>query len=296
MENNKGLIYAFAAYFWWGIIPLFWREIDHIASFEIVVHRMLWSCVLVTLLIVISREWTSFKLIFSQAKLLLRLFVASSLISANWAIFIWAVNSERLVETSLGYFINPLISVALGVVLFGEALRRRQVFALFVAALGVAYLFIVHGTFPWVSFVLAITFALYGAVKKTISLPATHGMAIETMCFFIPALAYLVYIESQGEGQFFELSSNPILLVLGGLFTLIPLLLFANAAKRISMTALGMMQYIGPTLQLIIGVLIYNEAFGRDQLIAFSFIWLALAIYSIDQILFRRKRKMSTIK
>ena len=294
MENNKGLIYAFAAYTWWGIIPIFWRQIDHVGSIEIVVHRMVWACVLVTSLIVVSRQWSSFKSAFSQPKIVLRLFVASALVSTNWAVFIWAVNSERLVETSLGYFINPLISVALGVLIFGEGLRKLQWFALIVAGIGVAYLFVVHGTFPWLSFVLAITFALYGAVKKTISLPATHGMAIETMCFFLPAIIYLAYIEFHGQGHFFKLSSDSIMLILGGLFTLIPLLLFANAAKRISMTALGMLQYIGPTLQLIIGVLIYNEAFGRDQLIAFGFIWLALAIYSIDQILFRRKRKIST--
>lgn len=292
MQNNIGLIYAFAAYTWWGIIPLFWKQLDHVDSVEIVMHRMVWSCVLVTLLILLSRQWASFKPLLSRPKIMLSLLLASSLISVNWAVFIWAVNNDRLVETSLGYFMNPLISVALGVVLFSEVLRRGQWLALIVAGIGVVYLFATHGSFPWISFVLAVSFSLYSAVKKSISLPATHGMAIETLCFFVPALIYLVYIEWQGSGQFFQGSSNSWMLVLGGLFTLIPLLLFAAAAKRISLTALGMMQYIGPTLQLICGVLIYQEPFGSQKMIAFGFIWLALAVYSVDQISHRRRRRL----
>ncbi len=293
MQNNLGLIYAFAAYVFWGIIPLFWKQLGHVDSIEIVIHRMLWSCVLVTLLILLSRQWASFKSLFSQPKLMLRLLVASILISLNWAVFIWAVNNDRLVETSLGYFMNPLISVALGVVLFSEVLRRGQWLALLVASIGVVYLFATHGSFPWISFVLAITFSLYSAVKKSISVTATHGMAIETLYFFLPALIYLIYIEWQGSGQFFQGSSNSWMLILGGLFTLIPLVLFAAAAKRISMTALGMMQYIGPTLQLLCGVLIYQEPFGSQKMIAFGFIWLALAVYSADQIKQRRHRRLA---
>jgi chloramphenicol-sensitive protein RarD len=216
--------------------------------------------------------------------LLFKLFIASALVSVNWAVFIWAVNSGHLVETSLGYFMNPLISVALGVILFGEALRRGQFLALSIAALGVIYLMVSYGAFPWISLALAISFALYGAVKKSVSVPATHGLAIETMFFLIPAGVYLFYIELQGSGQFFDEPSNGWMLVLGGLFTLIPLLFFAAAAKRISMTALGMTQYIGPSLQLMIGVLIYAEPFSSQTLLAFSFIWLALGIYSIDQL------------
>jgi len=293
MQNNLGLIYAFAAYTFWGIIPLFWKQLDHVDSVEIVMHRMVWSCVLVSLLILLSRQWASFRPLLSQPKIMLRLFLASSLISVNWAVFIWAVNNDRLVETSLGYFMNPLISVALGVVLFSEVLRRGQWLALFVASIGVVYLIATHGSFPWISFVLAVSFSLYSAVKKSVSAPATHGMAIETLCFFLPALMYLVYIEWQGSGQFFQGPSNSWMLILGGLFTLIPLLLFAAAAKRISLTALGMMQYIGPTLQLLCGVLIYQEPFGSQKMIAFGFIWLALAVYSVDQINDRRRRRMA---
>jgi chloramphenicol-sensitive protein RarD len=293
MKNNLGLIFALAAYAWWGVIPIFWKQLSHVDSIEIVMHRMVWSCVLVTLLIVVSRQWREFRLLFLQPKLLFKLFVASALVSINWAVFIWAVNTEHLVETSLGYFMNPLISVALAVVLFGEALRRGQVIALCTAALGVIYLVVSHGSLPWISLVLAISFSLYSAAKKSISVPATHGMAIETMFFFIPASIYLGFIEVQGNGHFFETQINSGLLVLGGLFTLVPLLLFAAAAKRISMTALGMTQYIGPTLQLMIGVFLYGESFGSQTMVAFCFIWLALGIYSFDQLRHQNKLRRS---
>ncbi|MFT6407598.1 MAG: chloramphenicol-sensitive protein RarD [Arenicella sp.] len=300
MKNNLGLIYALAAYTWWGFIPIFWKQLSHVDSIEIVMHRMVWACVLVTLLIVVSRQWREFKVLFLQPKLLFKLFIASALVSINWAVFIWAVNTGHLVETSLGYFMNPLISVALGVVIFGEVLRRGQIVALSVAALGVIYLVVSYGELPWISLVLAISFALYSAAKKSVSVPATHGLAIETMFFFIPASIYLFYIQTQGSGQFFDGPSNSWMLVLGGLFTLVPLVLFAAAAKRISMTALGMTQYIGPTLQLLIGVLIYGEPFGSHTMIAFGFIWLALGIYSVDQLRhqtgLRRWRKAQAIK
>ncbi|MBL4673558.1 MAG: EamA family transporter RarD [Arenicella sp.] len=300
MKNNLGIIYAVAACTWWGFIPIFWKQLSHVDSVEIVMHRMVWSFVLVTLLIIVSRQWREFKVVFSQPKLLFKLFIASALVSVNWAVFIWAVNTGHLVETSLGYFMNPLISVALGVVLFGEVLRRGQILALSIATLGVIYLVVSYGAFPWISFVLAISFALYAAVKKSVSVPATHGLAIETMFFLIPAGVYLSYIEVQGSGQFFTGPSNAWMLVLGGLFTLIPLVLFAAAAKRISMTAMGMVQYIGPSLQLMIGVLIYAEPFGLQTMIAFSFIWLALGIYSMDQLRhqngLRRARKAQRIK
>jgi len=294
MNNNTGLIYAVSAYVWWGIIPIFWKQLDHVGSTEIVMHRMVWSCVLVTGLVIAMGQWRQFKTLFSQPKVLLRLFVASSLVTANWGVFIWAVNSGHLVETSMGYFINPLISVALGVIIFSERLRKGQIIALAIAASGVVYLVVVHGAVPWISLTLAISFALYSLAKKTINVPATHGMAIETMFFFVPALAYLLVIEVQGSGQFFVGPSNWWMLILGGLFTLIPLVLFAAAAKRVSMTVLGMSQYIGPTLQLVTGVFLYQEPFGSERAIAFGLIWLALFIYTLDQLNHHRISKRLT--
>lgn len=291
MKNNIGLIYALTAYTWWGIIPVFWRQLDHLGSAEIVMHRMVWSCIIVMAFIMIMRQWREFSGLFSQPKILFRLFIASTLVSVNWGVFIWAVNNGHLVETSMGYFINPLINVLLGVLFFAERLRKGQIFALSIAFLGVLYLVISFGAFPWVSFTLAITFALYSVAKKSISVPAAHGMALETLFFIIPAIAYLVYIEMNGTGQFTAPGYNWLMLILGGLFTLIPLLLFAAAAKKVTLTVLGMTQYIGPTLQLIIGVFVYNEPFGSERMVAFGLIWLALAVYSADQIRHQRQSR-----
>lgn len=291
MKNNLGLIYAFSAYIWWGFIPVFWKQLDHISSAEIVMHRMVWSCVIVLVMIMFMRQWREFSALFSQPKVMLRLLIASALMTINWGVFIWAVNSGYLVETSMGYFINPLINVLFGVLFFAERLRKGQMFALFIAFVGVLYLVLTFGAFPWISFTLAITFALYSVTKKSITVPAAHGMGLETLFFIVPAIAYLIYIEANGSGQFTASAFNASMLVLGGLFTLIPLLLFAAAAKKVTMTVLGMTQYIGPSLQLLIGVFIYNEEFGSERMIAFGLIWLALAVYSVDQIRHRRRSR-----
>ena len=295
MKNNIGLMYAFSAYIWWGIVPIFWKQLDHVDSIEIVMHRMIWSCVLVTCLVVIMGQWRELKALFSQPKVLFRLFIASSLVSANWGVFIWAVNSGHLIETSMGYFINPLISVAFGVVVFSERLRKGQILALSIAACGVVYLIVVYGRLPWISLTLAITFALYSIAKKSVSVPATHGMVVETLFFLIPALVYVGFIEFQGSGQFFNGGTDWWMLILGGLFTLVPAVLFAAAAKRVSMTVLGMSQYIGPTLQLIIGVFLYHEPFGSERMIAFGLIWFALLIYTLDQLKFQQLKRRSQL-
>jgi len=291
MHINKGLVYALSAYVWWGLVPIFWKQLSHVDSIEIVMHRMVWACVLVTALVVLMGQRRELMALFSQPKILWRLFLASSVISINWGVFIWAVNTGHMVETSMGYFINPLISVAFGVLVFSECLRKGQMFALAIAASAVVYLIVAYGELPWISLVLASTFALYSLAKKTISVPATHGMSVETLFFFVPALVYLSIIQAQGDGSFFDGPSNWWMLILGGLFTLIPLVLFAAAAKRVSMTVLGMSQYIGPTLQLIIGVFLYNEPFGSERAIAFGLIWVALFIYTFDQLKYQRQAK-----
>ena len=290
MGKNVGFIYALLAYLWWGIIPIFWKQIDHIPSMEIVAHRIIWGCVIVLLIIFFMRQWSDFIRVFRDRTTLRRLFLASVLVSVNWAIFIWAVNNDRIVETSLGYFINPLVTVMFGMMVFKESLRSWQIVALVVAALGVMVMIVGTGGVPVVSLSLAVTFACYSVIKKQVNLPATHGLAIETLMMIVPTLIAVVYYSYQGLGNFSatEEPINSLMLVLGGLFTLVPLLLFAAAAKRVSFTALGMTQYIGPTCQLIIAVAVYKEPFGTVKLIAFGLIWLALLVYSMDQILHRR--------
>jgi chloramphenicol-sensitive protein RarD len=192
----------------------------------------------------------------------------------------------------MGYFLNPFINVLFGVLFFGESLRRNQTMALCLAGLGVAYLIFVHGEVPYIALSLALSFACYGAVKKTVTVPATHGMAIETGLLILPAIAYVSYLSWTSTGEFGTDIKVDMLLILGGLVTLAPLLLFAMAAQRISMTALGMTQYLGPSMQLIIGVWIYHEPFGSERQIAFGLIWAGLVVYSIDQLNHRRKRKL----
>ncbi len=293
MKQQLGLIYALSAYLWWGLVPLYWKQLDHIPAAEIVAHRMVWACVIVLALIVLMKQWRQFCAVFRDSKTLWRLMLASILVTANWAIYIWAVNNEHIVETSLGYFINPLITVLFGVLFFGEALRGVKLVALCLAAIGVAVMVIATGGLPLVSLSLAVSFALYSVMKKQVSLPATHGLAVETLFVLLPAAAYLAYLSGQGQSNFDTDISVSVMLILGGLVTLVPLLLFAAAAKKVSMTALGMTQYIGPSCQLIIGVWVYNEPFGQTKLLAFGFIWLALLVYSIDQLNGQRRRRLA---
>lgn len=290
LKQQHGLLYAIAAYTFWGLVPIFWKQLDHIESFEIIGHRMVWSCFIVISLIIIFGQWKAFIGIFSQPKVLLRSFFAACFIISNWFIFIWAVTNEHMVQISMGYFINPLISVMLGIIIFKDKLRRGQLMPLAIMLIAVFYLVISQGKLPWIALFLAFTFAFYSALKKTVQLPAIQGMAIETGAFFIPALIYLLFLNSNGTGSFGVAPNISILLSLAGVFTITPLLLFAAAAKRSSMTVLGMTQYIGPSLQLLIGVFIYKESFGQTQLIAFGLIWFALILYSIDQIKYQKNK------
>ena len=290
MKQHHGLIYAICAYTFWGVVPIFWKQLDHIGSFEIIAHRMVWSFLIVIALIVLLAQWKSFVSIFSQKRVLLRSGFAACFIVSNWFMFIWAVTNEHLVQISMGYFINPLISVMLGVLLFGDRFRRGQLIPLGIMLIAVLYLVIMQGQLPWVALFLAFTFASYSAVKKTIELSAVQGMAIETGVFLVPALAYLLYIGGQGQGSFGVEFNISVILSLAGFFSIVPLLLFAAAAKRSTMTLLGMTQYIGPSLQLLIGVFVYKESFGQTQLIAFCLIWFALVIYSLDQLKFQKQQ------
>ena len=289
--KNHGIVYALLAYFIWGLAPLYWRLLEDTHSAEIVAHRMVWSAIFAVLAIVVMSKWREFAARLRQWRLMPRLLIASILISINWGIYIWAVNSGHIVESSMGYFINPLINVLFGVALFGEKLRPNQWMAIALAATGVAYLILGHGEVPYIALALALTFSSYGAIKKTIGMPATQGMAIEAGLAAAPALIYLIYLSSQNQLDFGQAITTDSLLILGGALTLLPLLFFAAAAQRISMTALGMTQYLGPSLQLIIGVWVFNEPFGSERQIAFGLIWLGLFVYSMDQLRNRRQRR-----
>ena len=291
--KNLGLVYAFLAYFIWGMAPLFWRLMEHVPSLEIVAHRMVWSAIMVIIVIIVMGQWKQFRERLSSTRTLIRLLFASLLISANWGVYIWAINNNYIVEASMGYFINPLLNVVLGVLIFKEKLRLNQWLAVCLAFFGVAYLIIIHGQIPWIALMLAFSFGGYAAVKKTIGVPATHGLAVESGLVVLPALAFLFYLSTQNQLEFGHDLSTDALLISGGAFTLIPLLLFSAAAKRLSFTVLGMTQYLGPTLQLLIGVFVFHEGFGTERQISFGLIWLGLLFYSIDQLNHRRKRKVA---
>lgn len=290
MPPNLGLLCAIVAYTIWGLVPIYWRQLVSVDSLEIVIHRMLWSFVFIVIYIVFVRRWHEFVALCKQPVILGRLFIASILNAVNWGTYIWAVNAEHIVEVSMGYFINPIITVLFGVVLFGERLRKMQYLALSLVVVGIVYLVFTQGKVPYIALVLSVSFAIYSVMKKTIQVPVALGMGVESGLLVLPALFLLLYFQSQSTLSFGQNGSIDALLVLGGLVTLIPLLLFAAAAKSISLTALGMTQYIGPTIQLLIGVYLYKEPFDQNWAIAFGFIWLAVIIYSLDQLQHESRR------
>ncbi|MCB2358213.1 EamA family transporter RarD [Clostridium estertheticum] len=286
MRNEKtiGVIYAIAAYTLWGILPLYWKLINSVFAIEILSNRMVWSFVFTIVIIGVTKQWEELKRIAKDKKQMLYIFIASILIAFNWGLYIWAVNSDKILDASLGYYINPLFAVALGVVIFKEKLSFWQGGALFIASIGVIIKTLQYGKIPWISLGLAISFALYGAIKKSIKANSIVGLTLETTMLTPVALAYIAARQFSGVGAFHKEGVVVILLLIGaGVVTAVPLLLFASGARRLPMSVLGFTQYISPTISLLIGTFVYHEGFTAVDLISFSFIWAALAIYSISQ-------------
>ena len=288
---NKGMLYAIAAYGFWGLFPLYWKTLQHVPALEILSHRMAWSLLFVLVLLLVRRQWGWVKTAAAQPKTLLLFTASAALLSLNWFVYIWGVNAGHIVETSLGYFINPLVSVLMGVFFLGEKLRRGQWVAIGLAALGVLYLTLRYGSLPWIALTLATSFALYGLIRKTAPLGSLEGLSLETALMFLPALGYLVYLEAAGTAAFGHVDTlTTVLLGFAGVATAVPLLLFAAGARLIKLATIGILQYIAPTLQFLIGVLVYHEPFTLDRLVGFSLIWLALLVYSAENIWFIRHR------
>ncbi len=291
-DNNKGLLAACGAFTIWGLLPLYWKSVSNAIPIEIICHRITWSTVVTLLLLLMWRKAGPLLLVLKDKKIILRFILSSLLLSINWLIYIWAVNSNYIVETSLGYYINPLINVLLGVFFLHERLRKVQWLAIFFAFLGVCYLTFGYGHFPLIAIILAITFGLYGLLRKTASLPSLEGLCLETAILFLPALGVLIYLASQGQSDFIHQNINGRLLLAGaGIVTSLPLLLFGYAAQRIPLSTLGVVQYLGPSLQLIIGIFVYNEAFPRAQMIGFMLVWCGLLVYVTEGFLVRKMRK-----
>ncbi len=294
---NKGIWYALGAYLTWGVFPIYWKWLKHVPALELLSHRIIWSLVSLGLFIVITRQWSAFKAAAANWKVVRIYLVAAVLIGINWFIYVWAVNAGYIVETSLGYFINPLLSVIFGVLVFRERLRPFQWVPIGLAAFGVAYLTVVYGRLPWIALALAFSFGLYGLVKKMAPLSSAFGLTIETGILLVPALAYLLFVEFTGQGKFLHTGLTADLLMVGaGLVTTIPLLMFASAAQKIPLSMIGIMQYIAPTMQFLIGVLVYKEPFSQAQFVGFAIVWVALIIFGVEGYLSsRRKNRLELV-
>jgi chloramphenicol-sensitive protein RarD len=292
---NKGMLYAAGAYTIWGLLPLYWRGLHDVPAGEILAHRMVWSLVVVFGLLAVQRHWRWLPGALRHGRVVLAFLASAVLLTLNWFVYIWGVNHGHVVETSLGYFINPLVNVLLGIVLLKERLRVGQGIAIAVALLGVVYLTVVYGSFPWIALSLAFSFGGYGLIRKLAPLPSLEGLTLETMLLFVPALAYLLFLQLEGIASFGTAGSIPALLMVGsGVVTATPLLLFASGARRLSMTTLGLLQYIAPTIQFLIGVWVFDEPLNQSRLIGFGMIWLALVLYTAENIV--RVQRVSRLR
>ncbi|MDX9863404.1 MAG: EamA family transporter RarD [Anaerolineaceae bacterium] len=288
--KNKGVFYALGAYFLWGILPIYWKQLHQVPSFQIFAFRIISSLLFLVLVLTVRKNWGAFKQAVFNRKSILLFTLSGVLLGINWLVYIWAVNANHIVETSLGYFINPLVSVALGVIFLREKLRPLQWVPVGMAAAGVVYLTVQYGALPWISLTLAFSFGIYGLLKKIASTGGLYSMTVEMAALCLPALGYLLWMGSRGEGVVSTASLTTwLLLIAAGAITVVPILLFTAAARIIPLALVGILQYVAPTLQFLIGVLLYKEPFTRTDLIGYSIVWAALIIFSLEGTLQRRK-------
>lgn len=297
-SEKSGVLWAIGSYLIWGIMPIYWKSLEHVASAEILVSRIVWAFVLTLLVVLLMKNGQhvkeDFKALWGSQRDFWALFAASGIVSSNWFIYIWAVNHNYIVQTSLGYYMNPLVSVLLGIFFLKEKLSGAQQLAFLLATTGVVILSFSYGTFPWLAFSLAVTFAVYGLIKKRLQLDALRGLTIETL-FIVPfALLYYVWLFMDGQAVFLhsDMKTN-ILLILTGAATALPLVMYAKAVQRIPLYVAGFLQYIAPTMMLFIGVVIFKETFEKIDFLSFAFIWLALLLFTLSKIIEAVKTKRS---
>lgn len=279
----RGILAAGSAFTIWGLFPVFLRLMQAVPPLEILAHRVLWSVVFLLGLLGLRRQWTWIAAIRQQPRVALAFAASAAMLFTNWVVFIWAVNDDHIVDASLGYFITPLFNVLLGLTL-GERLRALQWAAIALAATGVGWLTVSAGHLPWIGLVIAVTFAVYGLIRKTASLGPLEGLTVETLAMLPLSAAFLLIPGSGSSHAWGESLSLTLLLMAAGPVTAIPLLLFAAGARRIPLSIIGLLQYIGPSIQMMIGVWVYGEAFTSDRAIGFGLIWGALALYSIESL------------
>jgi chloramphenicol-sensitive protein RarD len=283
---NKGVWYAVGAYVLWGLFPIYWKWLERVPAVQLLGHRIIWSFLFLFFLVIFLRQWTVFRAAISSRRILLIYATAAILLAINWLTYVWAVNAGFIVETSLGYFINPLLSMVMGVAILRERLRLWQWIPVGLAAIGVIYLTVAYGSLPWIGLILAFSFGLYGFIKKTAPLGSLHGVTLETGILFLPAVTFLIFADTTGAGAFLHSSLIVNLLLVGaGVITAIPLLMFAMASQRIPLSLVGILQYIAPTMYFLIGIFIYHEPLTVERLIGFIIIWVALAIFAVEGLL-----------
>jgi chloramphenicol-sensitive protein RarD len=294
MKKYSGALAAAGAYILWGVLPAYWKLLREVPAYEILGHRMVWSLLLTLGLIILLGRGSDFWRAARERKNLITFSTTSLLLAINWLLYIWAVNAGFIVEASLGYFINPLINVLFGTIFFRERMRAMQWAAIFFAVLGVLYLTFYYGQFPWIAMVLAVTFAIYGLLHKKNPLSPLDGLCLETAVFFIPSTVFLMGLEYVRGGSFGHIGLPGSLLLAGaGIITTIPLLLFGYAAHKIPLSTLGLLQYLAPSINLLLGVFVYGEDFSRERMMGFLLIWIGLGLYVAENMFcrFRAQRR-----
>ena len=295
-HKSEGYFYAAGAYAVWGLFPIYWRLLLHVPVQQLLCHRILWSFLLLFAVVLASGQWRSFRTAVLKWTALPAYMAAAALISINWYIYVWAVNNGFIVEASLGYFINPLLSVLLGVIFFRERLRPWQWVAVVLAGLGILYLTHSYGKPPWIALALASTWAIYGLIKKIAPLGSLHGLTLETGLLFVPVIVYLIHAEIAGTGAFLHKGAVSDLLLLGaGVVTSVPLFMFALAVRRMPLSMVGVLQYISPTLQFLCGVVLYREPFTASRFVGFGTVWIALILFAVEGLLVYRAQTASPV-
>ena len=289
-DTSSGFYFAFSAYFLWGFLPIYMKMLAHFPSAEVVAHRVIWSVPIAGILLILMGRTKDVRAAILNPKTLAMGCLTASLITINWGIYVWAISTDRTLDAALGYYINPLFSVGLGAIFLRETITLSQMAAIALAAAAVIFLAISNGSVPWVSIGLTVTWGFYALCKKQLSIGPNQGFLLEVLILFVPAIAYVGWLTSQGQNHFdLSMTQNTWLLLGCGLITAVPLLLYANGAKGLKLTTIAIMQYIAPTMIFLVAVFVFGEEFGRTRTLAFLMIWTALVIYSIP--MFRNMRR-----
>lgn len=280
-----GIFYGAAAFIIWGFMPLYWNLVKEVPSDELLAHRIVWALVFMAIFLAATKKFSALKSSFSSRKTILLVFLGALVNCINWLVYIWAVNHGHVLEASMGYFINPLVAILLGVVVLKEKLHALQIVALALAAIGVLISVFAYGTIPWISLILAVSFALYGLIKKVVPLESSVSLTIETAMMAPFALGYILFKQFSGTGSLGKINQPITLLLLcSGIATAIPLLLFAKSAKRVNLSVVGLLQYISPTISFLLGIFAFHEQFVGTDFVSYSFVWVAIILFTLSNL------------